>query len=269
MPQVQQMSNNNEANEISALLSDLPIDGTDDVIYEGAEEDESIAALESLLEPSTDDEPAAPQIDAGAVADDDTLRDLEFALERHEAYAVQTAVKSADPSAVAEKKAAGPTKSRSSSSGAPSVPRDLRAVPDEFFVLEGDLAAIDLPATRAATEALRPVQKKIAEKFDNLFTTISVGRLPSRYVVLAFELLNERGSFTSSDLIAAYRAPGARSASEGYDDGTARSQCGQIMNLFSTLKLADRVGQTLTKNPKSILFDRIKSVIDSQVALAS
>ena len=105
-------------------------------------------------------------------------------------------------------------------------------------------------------KALKPAQVKIAEKFENLFTALSVGKAPSTYVMIAFKLLDEKKTVTSADIVAAYKA-------SGLGEGTARSQSGQIMHLFATVEIATRVGQTLTLNASSTIADRIRKVISS------
>jgi len=270
----------NDHSELEALLGDLPL-GDQEVKYEGAEEDETLQSLQDLIEPAPTEDDGAdtglgdlaleaelvaaaegtvePEAEPVAEVDEEAgLAALEFELDKAELYGSAKSI-AADPEATPPE----PKKrTRAASSGVARVPRDISSVADEFFVLEGDPASIsDLSANRAATEALRPTQKKVAEKFDNLFTAISVGKEPSRYVTIAFALLREKTTFTSAELVAAYRAPGARTATEGYDVGTASSQAGQIMNLFSAVKLASRTGQTLTQNPDSLLFKRLDAII--------
>ncbi len=58
---------------------------------------------------------------------------------------------------------------------------------------------------------------------------------------------------TSADLIACYKAA-------GLGDGTARSQTGQIMALFAAVKIADRIGQTLTLRADSTLATKIRGL---------
>lgn len=235
---------------LDALLDDLPLDASQAEVIE-----EPIEEVEEVVE------------EVAAELDDDVLRDLEIGMERAEAYGRQeSTVETADAEAVAKAKKEAPAKKARTSAAAstPRVPRDISTVADEFFVLSGDPAAMsqdELLDARAATMALKPTQKKIAEKFENLFTAISVGKQPSRYVSIAFELLDQNSTITSTDLVACYKTAGSKSPTEGYDEGTARSQTGQIMALFDAVGIAKRSGSSLTINPDSLIAQRLRGII--------
>jgi hypothetical protein len=245
------MPNVADLEALDAVLADFNLEeGTnaeDDVILDPTPEDE--AELEAAE--------AAP-----AIVSDDALADLDLALAKSELYGEQKSAsvtttelpKPTDavlPKGQRAKKAAG-----SAGASAARTPRDISKVANEFFVLAGDVSAMsedDLKAARDATMKLVPNQVKVAEKFENLFTALSVGKAPSTYVMIAFKLLDGKGSMTSSDVVGAYKA-------SGLGEGTARSQSGQIMNLFATVKIADRAGQTLTLRSDSLLAERLRSL---------
>ncbi|OWZ90427.1 hypothetical protein B9J07_27970 [Sinorhizobium sp. LM21] len=234
---------------LDAVLADFDLEATneEDVILddEGVED----PGLEAVVNDEQPTELAA-----------DELADLDLAIAKNEAYAEQTsaAIDTTElpaPTAAKTKGARAP-RAASASTGAARTPRDISKVADEFFVLSGDPAAMstdDLAAARAATMALKPNQVKIAEKFENLFTALSAGKAPSTYVMIAFGVLESKGSMTSSDVVGAYKA-------SGLGEGTARSQSGQIMNLFATVGIATRSGQTLTLRSDSKLAERLRSL---------
>jgi hypothetical protein len=182
------------------------------------------------------------------VADESELAAVEALTEKEEAVASQTSEIEADSTA-----ATAPTKParQPKTPKQPKIERDLSAIADEFFQLD-----INGTADKAAVIALRPAQKKIAEKFDNLFASLSAGRKPSVYTMACFSVLVEKGEVTSSDLVAAMKATAARSGG-AYSDGTARSQVGQLMNLFGAVGVATRVGNKLTFNKDSKIAERL------------
>lgn len=231
----------------------------DDVMDALADLDlEDIEDAEEVVEASAEE-----VVEEDVVADDEALEALDAALEREEVYqaqAVGAVVASTDPvqaKPIETKKAGG-----SKTPGKPRASRDISTVPDEFFVLEGDvstMSAADKTQAKTDTIALRPGQVKVAEKFDNLFGSLSMGREPSKYVVTAFQLLDNRKIMSSADLVAAYKT-------DGLGEGTARSQTGQIMALFAAVKIAVRAGQTLTLNENSALAERLRKIAASASA---
>lgn len=227
--------------DLDSLLDDLDIqDASPDSIEEIVEEIEETTA------------------EASAEVTDEDLEGVNADLEREEVYATQESTGDVDAGAVEEKKTEkGKKASGQKRQSTPRTPRDMNSVAPEFFVLEGDLSKMsddDKNKAKVDTIAANPTQKKIAEKFENLFTSISAGKAPSRYVVDAFKFLNGKKTMSSSDLIAHYQAA-------GLGTGTARSQSGQIMNLFAAVKIASRSNQTLTLNEKSVVADRLRKIL--------
>jgi hypothetical protein len=224
--------------EIEGLgLDDLDLDDLD---LSGADEAEAVEETEVL--------------------EDDEMRELELHLERQEAYQEQTAA----AVVTVEKQPAGAAKVKTPRSGSargssvPRAARDLNTVAEEFFVLSGDAKGMDasqLTAAKTATIARKPSQVKIAEKFDNLFTAVASGKLPSVYTMIGFRLLDANKKITSGDLIAALKTELANCG-----EGTARSQCGQLMNLFAAVGIADRSGNTLELRSDSLLAERIREL---------
>jgi hypothetical protein len=209
----------------------------------------------------------AEAIEATKVLEADELRDLDLALERQESYQEQTAAAvvtvEKQPAGAGAKKTAKSTRG----SAVPRAARDLNSVAPEYFVLSGDAAALDATAlTQAKTDtiALKPGQVKIAEKFENLFTAVAAGKLPSIYTMVAFRLLDANKAITSADLIAAYKT-----SLTNCGEGTARSQCGQLMNLLSAVKIADRSGNTLVLRSDSLLAERIRELEKPAAAAAA
>lgn len=231
---------------LDAVLATVEVDGGEPEVVTEFDELELAGAEETVMETS-------------GVLDEDELRDLEIAVERQEAYEAQdstpiaTVEKQATPAKPARKPRGTAT---ASSSPKTRVPRDINTVADEFFVLTGDVAAMsdeEKAEAKTATLKLIPTQVKIAEKFENLFTALSVKKEPSTYTMIAFRLLDQKGSITSGDLVGCYKA-------SGLGEGTSRSQTGQMMALFNAVGIASRSGQTLTLNPDSVLADRLRNL---------
>lgn len=194
---------------------------------------------------------------ADAELDDEDVRALEASSAREEAYREQDGGVDVDASKVAAKKEAKATKKPKAATGTPRAPRiDLASIPGETFVLAGDVSKMkpdEIEACKKATIAARPAQKKIGEKFDNLFQALHGGKLPSTYVVQAFKNLDENKSITSSDIAAMFKGT--------YSAGTAMSQTGQIMNLFEAVGIAKREKSALTLNADSNVAARLRQLI--------
>lgn len=248
--------------DASAGAEEVPVEEIIEEVIEASAEEEVIE--EVVLEADAEEvveETAEGETEIQAL-DDDALGDLELAVAKDEVYASQTSTTDADAGAVktakanAGKKGAGKKSStpKEKKEGVARTPRDISTVPAEFFALTAEQAAeVDLDAVKAKTMTLIPGQKKIAEKFENLFTALSVNKAPSTYVMIAFKLLDEKKTVTSADVIGAYKTA-------GLGEGTARSQSGQIMNLFATVGIATRSGQTLTLNDNSKIAERIRDL---------
>jgi hypothetical protein len=186
---------------------------------------------------------------------DGDLTAVEALTEKEDAVAAMTSEIESDTSAVSEPTAEKPAKAakapKTPKESKPKIERDLSAIADEFFQLD-----INGAADKQAVMALRPTQKKVAEKFDNLFASLAAGRAPSVYTMACFKVLADKGEVTSSDLVAAMKAAASRSGG-AYSDGTARSQVGQLMNLFGAVGVASRATNKLTFNKDSKIAERL------------
>jgi hypothetical protein len=208
--------------------------------------DAQLAELD--LESFTSD-PAIVELDP---ADEAAVELVEAKSEHYEAAPVSAS--GIEPEATPEAPAAEKTRK----AGAPRTPRDLNAIDAKHFELTIG-STVDPEANKAAVIALLPKQKKIAEKFENLFQSIAAGKKPSVYAMVCFEALEKAGTVTQADLVAALRAASKRSGAS-YSEGTARSQAGQIMNLFDTVKIATRTKQTLERNPNSQVAAALRGI---------
>lgn len=252
-----QMNTAPVADDLTALLSSLT------AIDKGAQEtapaavepdfDESslLADLEAIGEVAP--APAATTIEVTAELEEDLLADIVSEAARTESYQnqqdeapISTTAASAEPEQV--KKARAPKDPNK-----PKVARTPRSaigdLPDTAFEI-----TVGAPADKAAVLAATPAQKKVAEKFENLFISLNAAKEPSRYVVTAFKLLNAQKSVTSMDIVGAYKT-------EGLGDGTARSQSGQIMALFDVVGIADRAGSKLTLRADSAVAAKLRAVL--------
>lgn len=140
--------------------------------------------------------------------------------------------------------------------------RDINVLPAETFALT--VGGLHDETNKTAVLAQRPTQKKIGDKFDNLFLSIAAGKKASVYTMACFGALIEKGTVTQADLVAALKATLSTSGKHkgtGYHEGTARSQAGQIMALFAVTEIATRVKQTLTLNADSALVPKLKALI--------
>lgn len=192
-------------------------------------------------------------VTAEAVAlDEADLAELENTVARTEAYLNQpVGAGVADATETTKKKSAKTREPNATKAPrAPKTPRtEVSALPDAVFeILTGS------PIDKAAVIGKRPVQVKVAEKFDNLFHAIHAGKEPSSYVVTAFRLLKASGTMTSADLVNGYKA-------EGLGDGTAQSQKGQIFTLFDAVCIAARSGQTLTLRADSAIAAKLSAIL--------
>jgi hypothetical protein len=210
---------------IEELLTDLTLDDLN-----GTENDDEV------IEALTDSEEAAVEaVEAveGAYAEQTT----------------STADVSAPPASEADAEPAKTVrKPREKKAAAPKAPRDLNSIDASVFVLTDGVT--DLEANKAAVIALMPKQKKIAEKFENVFRSVAAGKAPSEFVRIGFKTLHNSGTMTSTELVAALKAA-------EYSEGTSRSQAGQIMALFPLLGVAKREGQKLTYNADAPMTKRL------------
>jgi hypothetical protein len=192
--------------------------------------------------------------------DEDELSELEAGLARAEVYEAQSSVIDPTPMAPTNTPAAKLSKpARQTGSPVQRTPRkSLADLSDGVFQLYD--SETPGPANKTATLAARPTQVKIAEKFDNLFLALEAGKAPSSYVVTALNVLSKTGTMTSADLIAAFKA-------DDLKDGTARSQTGQIMELFNVVGIARRSGQSLTLRTDSVVARKLAAIINPTTAL--
>lgn len=245
-----------DMSDIDNILGDLEISGSDDADIEELIEavDQAAAGIEVTdIDTTLDD----------LTLDESDLRKVEATVERQEAYEEQESVIAAPiaPTQTVVKAAKTPR-----APSAPRVARDLNSLAPEHFQLEVSTAPLDeaaLDQIKTDTLKLIPTQKKVAEKFENLFTTLAANRAPSTFVVMAFNLLEKTGVMSSTELVAAYKTVGAKSDTEGYNEGTARSQAGQIMNLFDAVKIATRTKQSLELNANSAIAAKLRTVLNT------
>lgn len=253
--------------DIDALLGDLEV--------EEIAATDAITEVEADAETDTGDAVGAEVIDIEEPGSTDMSADDEAALTaavaKDETYAEAETSSDVDTDAadkakdVAAAAAASPkpARTRAASTGTRTV-RSVSDLPEDAFVLTTDIPD-DLAKNKADVIALRPNQVKIAEKFDNILSAVAAGKTPSTYVMDCFALLDKAKEITSKDLVAGLRQPGMRTPTEGYTEGTARSQVGQVMALFGLLQIATRTGDKLVLNDKSTLAVALR---DLQTAAA-
>ncbi|QOC57953.1 hypothetical protein phiK7B1_098 [Pseudomonas phage phiK7B1] len=99
----------------------------------------------------------------------------------------------------------------------------------------------------ALLEKIDGLPKKIGEKATNLFAHVSKGAQLSNYTRIAINFLLTNGEMTSKQLKDTYLA-------RPYSEGTASSQCTQLMNLLPALGIAKKEAGKLVVNPTSTLF---------------
>lgn len=224
--------------------------------------DEILSDLEQLGAVEETDEAAAATDDI--VVDEELLQDLDIAVSRAENYAAQestivTSEKVEAPAPSSEPRKSRSTTTRVSSGTGTSRPaHDIATLPAAVFVTDAGTDLADVAACDAAKNAMiaaRPAQIKIAEKFDGLWNALAAGKAASVYVMEALKAMDAKGGapINSSDLVMHYK-------SIGHTDGTARSQAGQIMELFRITGIASRVGQVLTPNPNSLVAKRLREI---------
>jgi hypothetical protein len=239
------------AAQLDDLLDDLELDGLDGA--EVSDEVEEVVTGE-VIEP-TDEELENVDLDA-----------LEMTLDREEGYASQESEldiveKPGEANEAAKQTAAPATPRAPRAAPSPRTPRDMASLDAKVFVLEGDVSTMNadaLEANKTAVMATVPTQKKIAEKFENLFAALHAGKQPSVYVTQAFKLLDEKKTLTGTDITTMFKAT--------YKQGTAQSQSGQIMTLFEVAKIATRSKNTLTLNENSVVAQRLRDIFAAAAA---
>lgn len=235
--------------EIEALLGDLEV--PDEIVEEAAPVADVLAAEEQIL--------------------GDALRELDIAEAKAEAYAEQVAPEGEDmntelpepvvtaTTAEVVAKEDKPKRKRESSEGKKKseiITSHLGAESAGFFALEIDDAELDVAELKerekATLEVIDALPKKVGEKATNLFDFLKTGEHLSVYTKIAFDLLLEKGTFTSEDLRAAMLA-------HGYTTGTSNSQAQQMMTLLPALKVGVRVKNIMTKNPESMILAKYEA----------
>lgn len=262
--------------DLESVLADLEMDGLEaaapqdgEVIETIGEVTEEVSDAEILEVISEREDEIAPEVEAVSEVipeigelelDEDEERALTNALDSAEVYASQESETTmGDPAEESTEAAAEPerklkkAKAKTAGTGTPRVKVSIESLPAERFVLSTSDTPADLEANKAEVLATRPKQVKIAEKFDNVIGALAAGRAPSVYVMKCFAVLDKRGEVTSADLVAAL--------SVDYELGTARSQAGQIMELFRVLGIASRDKQTLKLYPDSSYAAQLRTLL--------
>lgn len=239
---------------MEALLADLEI--PDDETIEAIEAVEELEAIEAVEELEAIASKA--EIEAQAVAG------LEAELVKAEIYeeaevgseivdnietkAEVEAVPAADKPKRERKKASSAATSKSE-----AIERNLNALPYEAFQVK--IGGVAEEINKTTLLSLRPTQKKIAEKFDDLIIKLHAGRKPSSYTVDCFEILDKSATpMTSKNLI-------AEMVAKGHAPSTANSQVGQMMVLFTVLGIASRENQTLTLHSDSAFAAKLRKFV--------
>lgn len=226
--------------QIDDLLADLDLgDGLDD---DNADDE----IIEAIKEDIVEDE---------EIMDDASVRALEADLTVAEVMSERVG-ESATMDLDAKAPSAPAKKAREPRASTPRAERNIEALPETLFLLtEADASAdIDRAANKHNVLARRPTQKKIADKFDNLFVSLNAGKLPSVYITACFKALVAKGSVTMSDLVTAL-------TESKYTIGTARSQAGQVMTLFALLNVGTRTGNTLVFNEGSAIAKKLQALL--------
>lgn len=96
--------------------------------------------------------------------------------------------------------------------------------------------------------------KKVGEKAVNLVMHLAGSAKLSTYTEIAIQMLLKNGSLTQTELFERYRA-------RPYSEGTSRSQAGQIMRLFQTLKVGVGTTSSLTLNKDSIIAQALEEIV--------
>lgn len=249
--------------ELDLALADLNLD--DDLemtaITETVEEvEEPAEVIEELEGLDEEDERAiaAMTVKEEVYGEQETTATMEDAPEPVEEPA--KAVKA--PKAPKAAKAASAAKTAK-----PKIERDLTALPAELFKLLETASPSD-EAHKLTVISYRPTQKKIGEKFDNVFQALNAGRAPSVYIMDCFAALDAAPgkSLSSKDMIAVLCGTDKRTtsakpgSSTTYVQGTASSQVGQIMALFPVLGVANRSGMILTLRGDSTIATHLRAL---------
>lgn len=238
---------------ITEQLSGAAVVEIEDILADfDAEPAEEIPAIEEIEELATENIQVDAEIEAALAIED----------AKGEAYS-ETVVEETAVASVPTEKVEKPRKARAAATAKPKAAplvRDLSALPLKFFELEdGDDVDEDY---RKAVLDRRPSQKKVAEKFDNLFIAMAHGKAPSTYVTDLFKILDAKKEVDSKTLIDGMMNLTTKvgTKSEKYNEGTARSQVGQIMQLFPLVGIATRDGNRLMINHNSTVAEYLRAI---------
>lgn len=201
--------------------------------------------------------PVEHQIDAGKGATDDELKAA--AMQELDAQSAPASDEGKTPKAKGAPKA--PSAKRISTAGmglAEALAVGLGEKLDEILLLDDrwiGLSPEDLFDKRMAVlEALDAptFPKKIGEKVINLFAAVGKGATLSVYTQMAIDLLAKDGELTSKTLKDAYIA-------RPYSEGTASSQCTQMMKLLPVLGIGETQAGKMVANAHSTLLARLRT----------
>lgn len=117
-----------------------------------------------------------------------------------------------------------------------------------YNTTDADLSADVLrKLVKQRLDNLDKLAKKVGEKSVNLLAHLAGSAKLSNYTVMALKLLFENKHLTSKELQECY-------LKRPYSQGTARSQCGQMMQLLPAMEIAEKLGPgSLKLNDKSVL----------------
>lgn len=247
---------------VPSEIAGVEIEGLESLL---AEMDDAVVVEEPGAEASVEDE----NVEVVGEADlAEVVGEIANSEDKAAAYADQESTSTLDPDAatapevVAGEKPAKAPREKKASSGVTRTRGSIADLPGESFVLVMDDAARNGDEVKAEVLALRPSAKKIAEKFENLFLALNAGKLPSVYTVEVFKALRA-SALTSGEIVKALEGA-------GYSLGTSRSQAQQVIQLFSALKVTNKVEGKTVINPDSVIAVAIGSLIDAApVAVAA
>ena len=212
------------------------------------------AAMASLDELETGE---LEELDLGAEIGSEIEEEVVATLDAYEGMEAGSAVTLEAPAEAAAKpakKAKAPKTAKAPKVTKPRVERDLTKL--DLGVFQLDASVVADAANRDAVLATKPTQKKIAEKFENIFIALNANRAPSTFVTKCLTILVSATTVDTTAMKAALKAS-ARKNGEEYKEGTTASQVGQIMSLFAILGIATRTGQSLTYNPASVIANKL------------
>lgn len=263
-----------EAIEPSVEAAEVEVEAAAEPVAEAVEpsaEAVTVEAVEAAAEPSVDDvlgDLGLDGIDFGAV-------DTEVETEK-KAIAPKLDDKDKSEKKVKPKASSGGNRVTYYNSSKSTVLLDRLGGNKDLIILEaGDLElpkeelqakrqhlldVLNNQPTAVNKDTGETVQKKVAEKVIQLFTYLNRGGALNRYTYIAFETLLKDGFLNTKkngNLYQAYIA-------NGYKDGTARAQSGQMSQLFPLLKIAENAQGHLVPNDQSIILAKMSAEIQGE-----